>query len=144
LLFRSIGYRGVPIPRVPFAEQEGVIPNTLGRVEHNGRPMPGIYAAGWIKRGPSGQIGTNKPDGHETAKAILADAATLHPCSEPNPQTLRTLLQARGVYVVSFDDWRQIDAAEKARGLLADRPRDRYSRVEEMLAVIHQPPCTRS
>lgn len=137
LLFRSIGYHGVPIPGLPFQEQEGIIPNTLGRVEHNGRPMPGVYAAGWIKRGPSGQIGTNKPDGHETAKALLADAALLPPCSEPDTRTLRALLCARGVRVVSFDDWRRIDAAEKARGALVGKPRERFSRLEEMLAVIY-------
>ncbi len=136
LLFRSIGYHGVPIPGLPFSEQEGILPNTLGRVEYGGRPMPGVYAAGWIKRGPSGQIGTNKPDGHETAKALLADAASLPPCPEPDPQALRALLCSRGVRAVSFDDWRRIDAAEKARGAAAGKPRERFSRVEEMLAVI--------
>ena len=136
ILFRSIGYRGVPIPGLPFAEREGIVPNTLGRVEHNGRPMPGFYVAGWIKRGPSGQIGTNKPDGHETAKAILADTATLPPCPQPHTQPLKTLLHARGVRVVSLDDWRCIDAAEKARGALTGKPRERFSRIEDMLAVI--------
>ena len=99
--------------------------------------MPGVYAAGWIKRGPSGQIGTNKPDGHETAKALLADAALLAPCPEPDTQTLRRLLCSRGVRMVSFDDWRRIDAAEKARGALVGKPRERFSRLEEMLAVIY-------
>jgi ferredoxin--NADP+ reductase len=136
LLFRSIGYQGVPIPGLPFSDQEGIIPNTLGRVEHNGRPMPGIYAAGWFKRGPSGQIGTNKPDGHESAKALLSDAATLPPCPEPDSQALRALLGARGVRVVSFGDWRRIDAAEKARGAPAGKPRERFCRVADMLAVI--------
>ena len=136
LVFRSIGYRGVPVPGLPFHEEDGVIPTTLGRVEHNGRPMPGIYAAGWIKRGPSGQIGTNKPDGHETAKALLADAALLPPCPEPDTRPLLALLRAGGVRVVSLDDWRRIDAAEKARGACAGKPRERFSRVEDMLAVI--------
>jgi ferredoxin--NADP+ reductase len=136
LLFRSIGYRGIPMPGLPFLEQEGILPNTLGRVEHNGRAMPGIYAAGWIKRGPSGQIGTNKPDGHETAKAILADTAALPPCPVPDTQSLKTLLNSRGVHVVSFDDWRRIDNAEKTRGTLVGKPRERFSRVEDMLAVI--------
>ncbi len=136
LVFRSIGYHGVPIPGLPFREAEGIIPNTLGRVEQNGRVLPGIYTAGWIKRGPSGQIGTNKPDGHETAKAILADSALLKPCPEPDTQPLRALLGARDVRVVSFNDWRRIDAAEKARGVPFGKPRERFSSVADMLSVI--------
>ena len=101
--------------------------------------MPGIYAAGWIKRGPSGQIGTNRPDGHETGKAILADANLLLPCPEPDTAALRMLLQTRGVRSVSFDDWRRIDAAEKAQGERVGKPRERFSRIEDMLAVICQP-----
>lgn len=136
LVFQSVGHQGVPIPGLPFDERDGIIPNTLGRVEHGGRPMPGTYVAGWIKRGPSGQIGTNKPDGHETAKAILADASALPPCPEPSTQAVKTLLHARGVRVVSFDDWHRIDAAEKARGTLAGKPRERFTRVGDMLAAI--------
>ena len=141
LLFRSVGYQGVPIPGLPFHEEDGIIPNTLGRVEHGGRPMPGIYVSGWIKRGPSGQIGTNKPDGHETAHALLADIAALTPCPEPDTRTLRALLAERGVRAVSFDDWRRIDAAERALGVAVGKPRERFCRVADMLGVLEDTPA---
>ncbi len=98
LLFRAIGYRGVPLPGVPFDERVGVIPNTGGRVldPSSGAPLPGEYVVGWIKRGPSGVIGTNKKDAQETVDAIIADV-TAPPmgapvCSRParpTPQPLR-------------------------------------------------------
>ena len=73
LVLRSVGYRGVPIPGVPFDDERHVIPNVRGRVTDGpgGRPRPGEYAAGWIKRGPTGIIGTNKPDAVETVEAML-------------------------------------------------------------------------
>lgn len=136
LVFRSIGYRGVPLPGVPFHERDGVFPNTAGRVEDNGRTLPGLYCAGWIKRGPSGIIGSNKPDSLETVKNILSDAVSLAPCPEPDTAAVLRLLGGRGVRVVSFDDWRKIDAAEIARGQAAGKPRERFTRVDEMLAVL--------
>ena len=83
LVFRSIGYRGVPIPGVPFYDRWGIIPNEKGRVtaEHGGAVVPGEYTVGWAKRGPTGVIGTNKPDAVETVKMMMEDvknAAELH------------------------------------------------------------------
>ncbi len=136
LVFRSIGYRGLPLPGAPFHEKGGVVPNTLGCVEDNGRTVPGLYAAGWIKRGPTGVIGTNKADSLETVKSVLTDTAGLAPCPEPDTEALRALLRARGVRAVSFDDWRVIDAAEQARGAVLGKPRERFTRVAEMLAAL--------
>ena len=83
LAFRAIGYRGIPLPGVPFDERSAVIPNEAGRVldPHTGVALPGEYVVGWIKRGPSGVIGTNKRDAQETVDAILAD---LSPSGERN------------------------------------------------------------
>ena len=136
LLFRSIGYRGVAIPGAPFDERRGTMPNREGRVTEGDVVIPGLYAAGWIKRGPSGVIGTNKPDAYETVKVLLEDVPTLAPCSEPATQALVELLARRGVRAVSFEDWRRIDAAETARGASRGKPREKFSTVEEMLAIL--------
>jgi ferredoxin--NADP+ reductase len=138
LVLRSIGYNGIAMPGVPFDERAGVIPSAAGRVVANGAPVPGRYVAGWIKRGPTGVIGTNKPDGYETAESLLADAAGLQPCPTPDTAALLELLRSRGVRVVSFDDWRRIDAAEVARGKPAGKPREKLATVAEMLALLER------
>lgn len=136
VLFRSVGYRGVPLAGVPFDEKNGVIPNVEGRVMENGAPVRGLYAAGWIKRGPSGIIGTNKPDAFETVKSLVADIPSLPRCAEPSRDALAAFLKARGARVVSWDDWRQIDAAEVERGKPLGKPREKFVRIEEMLGVL--------
>ncbi|MFM1919354.1 MAG: hypothetical protein RLZZ303_988 [Candidatus Hydrogenedentota bacterium] len=136
LVFRSIGYKGLPLPGIPFDERRGVVPNELGRVTDNGAVVPGLYTVGWIKRGPSGVIGTNKPDSLETVTQLLEDLPGLPPCAQPDSEPLRHLLRERGVRVVSFDDWKHIDAAEVAAGEAAGKPRERFTRVAEMLAVL--------
>ena len=136
VLFRSVGYRGVALPGVPFDEKAAVIPNVAGRVMENGVQAPGLYATGWIKRGPSGIIGTNKPDAFETVKSLIADLPSLARCAEPSRDTLLAFLKARGTRVVSYEDWRQIDAAEVERGRAAGKPREKFVRVDEMLGVL--------
>jgi ferredoxin--NADP+ reductase len=136
LVFRSVGYRGVPIPGVPFDERRGVFPNQDGRIQNGVSRVPGLYAAGWIKRGPSGVIGTNKPDSQETAAAVLADAPTLEPCKIPNSDELKALLESRGVRPVTYSDWRRIDEAEIQRGKLKGKPREKFTRIPEMLEVL--------
>jgi ferredoxin/flavodoxin---NADP+ reductase len=135
VLFRSVGYRGVPLVGVPFDEKNGVIPNTEGRVMNGAVPVPGLYAAGWIKRGPSGIIGTNKPDSFETVKSVLADLPSLARCAEPSREALVAFLRGRGVRVVSYEDWRRIDAAEVERGSIIGKPREKFLSVDEMLGV---------
>ncbi len=124
LVVRSVGYRGVPVPGVPFEERRGVVPNADGRVLDGDAPMAGLYVAGWIKRGPTGIIGTNKKDANATVESLLADlAADVLP--EPAGPDIDGLLAERGVVVVTTAGWRAIDAAERARG--ASRGRERTS-----------------
>ena len=136
LVLRSIGYRGVPLPGVPFDEQRGVIPNVAGRVTETpgGPPRPREYAVGWIKRGPTGIIGTNKPDAVETVQSLIEDLPGLEAGEvDTDPGAPIRLLEERDVRVVDFDDWCRIDAAEVARGETEGRPRNKFVRVEEML-----------
>ncbi len=140
LLFRSIGYSGVAIPGVPFDAKRGVIPNREGRVlDADGAELPGLYAAGWIKRGPSGIIGTNRADSVATVKSLLADLQRLSPEPKAGADGLATLLASRGVRTVSFDDWLRIDAREVARGQPRGKPREKFTRITEMLNCLDAP-----
>ena len=136
-MLRSVGYSGVPIEGVPFDQRRGLILNDGGRVldSHDAGPRVGHYTAGWIKRGPSGVIGTNKKDSLETVRHLLADVESqtlLHP-ERPEPGAVEELLGERGVRYVSFEDWQAIDSAEVGRGEPHGRPRVKFVRVEEML-----------
>ena len=116
IVFRSVGYRGTGIPGTPFDERSGTIPNDGGRVlDASGAPVPGLYCAGWIKRGPTGVIGTNKKDATETVDHLLEDARSGRLAARGGG-TLDELLARRGVEVVSYTGWQSIDAVEKARG----------------------------
>jgi ferredoxin/flavodoxin---NADP+ reductase len=137
LVFRSVGYRGVGLPGVPFDERAGVIPNRQGRVlGEDGDPIPGVYCAGWIKRGPTGVIGTNKKDATETVELLLEDARAggLPNSGEPAERVLE-LLQERGVDVVAYAGWEAIDVLERGRGEEHGRPRVKLCSWEELLAA---------
>lgn len=125
----AIGYRSAPIPGVPFDAQRGVVANQEGRVE------PGVYATGWCKRGPQGVIPTNRSDSLAVAELILADLVQAAAGSKPGGRELDRLLAQRGVRVVDYAGWQRINAAEVARGAKAGRPREKYTRIEEMLAA---------
>jgi len=133
--FRSVGYRGIPIPGVPFDDKKGVFPNVEGRILDGDGIVPGLYAVGWIKRGPSGVIGTNKPDSFETAKHVVDDIETLVPCTDPRRESVIELLRGKGVRFVSYDDWRRIDAVEIERGQLVGKPREKFVTIEDMLSA---------
>jgi ferredoxin/flavodoxin---NADP+ reductase len=137
LVFRSIGYRGVGLPDVPFDDQRGTIPNREGRVVvHDGEPLPGVYCAGWIKRGPTGVIGTNKKDASETVEQLLEDArAGRLPNTSAPPERVLALLEERGVEVVAYGGWEAIDALEKERGEPHGRPRVKLCSWDELLAA---------
>lgn len=140
MVFRSIGYRGMPLPGVPFHESWGVIPNNGGRVIDMAtkEPLLGEYTAGWIKRGPTGVIGTNKPDAAETVENMLADARaghTLEP-SHPSVEDVIALLDERKCSPVSFDDWKRLDEIEVNRGKEEGRPRVKFTRIEDMLEAL--------
>ncbi|MBT5856250.1 FAD-dependent oxidoreductase [bacterium] len=132
LVFRSVGYRGLPLEGVPFHESWGVFPNDLGRIEGANQ----LYVTGWIKRGPSGVIGTNRGDSKETVATILEDLITLTPCNTPDQSELDQLLASRDVRVVTFADWQKIDAKEISRGEEVGKPREKITSIEEMFAVL--------
>lgn len=140
LLFRSVGYRGLPLEGLPFDERRGLIPNVEGRVvEQPGSTtaVPGVYVCGWIKRGPQGVIGTNKSCAAATVDQLLADvtAGVIQPA--PSSQSpIDDLLRERGVAVTSWGDWLSLDQAEQERGAAAGRPRDKVTSVAEMLEII--------
>ncbi len=135
MVLRSIGYLGTPLDGVPYDPRRGVIPNESGRVvSEDGSQLEGNYVVGWIKRGPSGVIGTNKKDATETIEAMFEDvAAGRIPERETNRDALPDLLEAGGVEFVEYDGWRAIDALETARGEQRGRPRVKLTTIEEML-----------
>jgi len=139
LVFRSVGYRGVALDGVPFHDAWGVVPNAAGRVTDGaGAPVPGLYVAGWIKRGPTGVIGTNKPDAQETAAAMLDDAgrgATFRPLS-PTPEAAEALVRARQPETFTYADWRRLDQHERALGEACGRPRIKLTDVAAMRAAL--------
>ncbi len=137
LVFRSVGYRGVPCPGVPFDEGRGTLPNVGGRVVgEDGHPLPGVYCAGWIKRGPTGVIGTNKKDATETVEAVLADAEAGLIGGEGAPaEAVDALLAERGIDAVVYEGWEAIDATERARGEPHGRPRIKLTSWDDLLAA---------
>ncbi len=133
IFFRSVGYRGIPIPGVPYNNERGNIPNQYGRVADNTKVYQGFYCAGWIKRGPSGVIGTNKSDADETVAKLMEDVPSLNPCPVRNSTALIEYLKGKKVRVVSFADWKKIDAAEMERGQKLGKPREKFVTIDEML-----------
>jgi ferredoxin--NADP+ reductase len=138
IVLRSVGYRGVALPGVPFDEGRGVIPNREGRVVGEaGEPIPGLYCAGWIKRGPSGVIGTNKKDAAETAAHVLEDAdAGRLPAGDGD---LEALLVERGLPFVEYAGWEAIDAHERGLGAPHGRPRVKLATWDELLGRAARP-----
>ena len=139
LVLRSVGYTGVPLRGVPFDEKRGTILNREGRVleSHGGEHRVGHYTAGWIKRGPSGVIGTNKKDAQETVNHLLADVAAgalLDP-PDPGPAAIENLLAERKANFVSFSGWQKIDHAEVTAGQPHERPRVKFVQIDQMLDV---------
>ena len=140
LVFRSVGYRGVPLPGVPFNDDWGVILNEKGRVldPQAKQPLVGQYTAGWIKRGPTGVIGTNKPDAVETVTAMLEDLARdihLRP-ADASPEAVERLVRERQPQYLSYQDWLRLDEMETRRGKETGRPRVKLTRVKDMLAAL--------
>lgn len=143
LVFRSVGYHGVALPDVPFYEKWGIIPNDKGRVltaQKDGEQVVGDYVVGWIKRGPSGIIGTNKPDAVETVISLLEDvkAGKVFTPSKPDGAAILSLLRERQPDYVTYEDWLLLDQIEQERGKAAGRPRLKFSSVEEMLNALAQ------
>ena len=139
IVFRAIGYQGVALPGVPFDPITSTIPNDRGRVIDSltGQPREGEYVAGWIKRGPNGIIGTNKPDAQETVEMLVEDLRAGRMRKEVlSPEVFNRFLSQRQGEVVSFDDWKFLDSREVAKGEELGRPRLKFARVENMLRVL--------
>jgi ferredoxin--NADP+ reductase len=136
LVFPAVGYRAEPTPELAFDDKRGIVPNQDGRVlDASGQIVPRLYSAGWLKRGPSGVIGTNKLDANETVQLVLEDLRI----SSPNPiadSNLDALLQQRGVRVISFADWQRLDSAERTRGEALGKVREKFTSLAEALNAL--------
>jgi ferredoxin--NADP+ reductase len=138
LVLRSVGYRAVPLPGVPFDERSYILPNDRGRVlAPDGEPLPGVYAVGWIKRGPTGILGTNKRDAEETVTRLTEDlsAGALAAPKSAGGDEIEALLRERRPELVTIEGWRAIEADELRRGEEQRRPRVKLSSREELLAA---------
>jgi len=140
LVLRSVGYRGRSLPGVPFDDARGLIPNSCGRVVDlsTGGVIPGFYTSGWIKRGPTGVIGTNKPDAGETVDCMVEDllAGRGWTPEEPDPQAVDRLIRDREPQVVTFDDWMRLDEIERSRGEALGRPRVKFTSAREVARAL--------
>ncbi len=141
LVFRSIGYKGHKLPGLPFDERNGIIPNRDGRVidSTTNAPVPRLYVAGWIKRGPSGVIGTNKLDATTTVQAMLEDAAR-YPVWDGlslDLSAIPVLLANKQVRAITFTDWKRIDQVEIAAGRKRGKPREKLTTIAELLEAAH-------
>jgi ferredoxin/flavodoxin---NADP+ reductase len=139
LVFRSVGSKGVAMPGVGFDEKSGTIPNIRGRCVERGTPVPGLYVTGWIKRGPTGLIGTNRADSVETVASVIEDMPCLDQGPRPGALALRAALCADGTRVVSYKDWEAIDSCERRRGEPRGKPREKLTRIIDMIAAVDQP-----
>lgn len=136
-VYRAVGYFGSPVPDLPFDDVAGVVPNSEGRViDAAGEPLPGVYATGWIKRGPVGLIGHTKSDAIETIRHLVADAETLVRAPERDPGAVVAFLAERGVHPVEWSGWTLLDAHEQALGAPHGRERIKVVPREEMLAIM--------
>lgn len=139
LVFRSVGYRGTPLRDVPFDDDAGVIPNEKGRVleRAGGEPLSGLYTTGWIKRGPTGVIGTNKPDSGETVNCMIEDIGNANVLSPEltSPGSTRELLKER---YISYSEWLMVDSFEKEKGEKRGKPKVKLTKLEEILGILEK------
>jgi ferredoxin--NADP+ reductase len=137
MVLRAVGYRGRALPGVPFDGRAHVIPNVLGRVvDESGNPLIGQYTTGWIKRGPSGVIGTNKACASETARELIDDVPKFARATEPDPASVDALLASRDVNVTSWADWLALDNHEKKIGSETGRERAKITNPHAVLAEL--------
>ena len=140
LVFRSVGYRGVPLPGVPFNEDWGLILNEKGRVlaQDTKTALPGQYTAGWIKRGPSGVIGTNKADAVETVSLMLEDreAGLINEPLFPDKTDAETFIAGKQPDFFSYADWQRLDEIEKKNGEALGRPRLKFTDIASMIQAV--------
>jgi ferredoxin--NADP+ reductase len=138
ILFRSIGYRGIPVEGVPFNESWGTIPNDKGRVtDSENNVVDQLYTAGWIKRGPSGIIGTNRACSVETVECLIQDLEKLNSSTKKSgAKAIYSKLDIKSIRHINFEDWKKVDTSEIELGEVKDKPREKYTSIHEMLSVI--------
>ncbi|MFT5388225.1 MAG: ferredoxin--NADP+ reductase [Candidatus Omnitrophota bacterium] len=136
LLFRSVGYRGLPLEGLAFDDRWGIVPNINGRICDSEHISTGLYATGWIKRGPSGVVGTNKACAAETVSNLLEDIDVLISGKNPSNKTLSALLDELNIRYITFDDWKVIDAEEIKRGEAVGKPREKIVDIKEVLRLL--------
>jgi ferredoxin--NADP+ reductase len=142
LVVRAVGYTAEPIPGLPFDPDTGTVPDVAGRVvDATGTPVTGQYVTGWIRRGPTGVIGTNRHDAVETAASLLADLPALPPPAHPEPQALDALWAAYGVRPVDWAAWLRLDAEEIRLGRGRGAERIKVADLDAMLAAVHGAPA---
>jgi len=135
-VYRAVGYFGSPLPGVPFDERHGVIPNHEGRVlDDEGEVIPGMYATGWIKRGPVGLIGHTKSDAMETISHLVRDQANWWSPAEPDEEAVPRMLAERGILWTDLDGWHRLDAHELELGARAGRTRVKVVPRDEMVRI---------
>lgn len=135
-VYRAVGYFGSPLDGIPFDEKRGVIPNREGQViDDEDQLVPGVYATGWIKRGPVGLIGSTKSDAMETVKHLLQGQTYWWTPAHPEPEAVTELLDSRGVMYTDLDGWHNLDAHERALGEAEGRERVKVVPRDEMLRV---------
>jgi ferredoxin--NADP+ reductase len=133
LVLRSVGYRSLPLPEVPFDEESGTIPSQQSRVVRDGRPQPGEYVAGWVRRGATGILGTNRADAMDAVASLQEDAPALLARRQNTPEGVGALLRARGVEHVDLRRWEAILAREATHGASHGRARVKIARLAELL-----------
>ena len=140
LVFRSIGYQGVPLPGVPFNESRGVVPNQKGRIlnPEKKEPLSGLYTSGWIKRGPTGVIGTNRPDARKTVGCMLEDLAlgSILAPKLPSVEAAKAMIQSKQPRYISYEDWLRVNELEVEKGDAQGRPRVKFTSVEEIMEAL--------
>ena len=124
------------MPGVPFDEQKNVIANKDGRIHDNGKILKGLYVTGWIKRGPTGVLGTNKPCSAKTVTSLLDDISSLPRCKTPSTSLLVDLLKERNIRVITYEDWEKIDEIEVKQGKTYQKPREKLTRLTEILSSL--------
>jgi ferredoxin--NADP+ reductase len=135
-LYRAVGYFGSPLHGIPFDDRHGVIPNHEGQVlADDNSVMPGVYATGWIKRGPVGLIGHTKSDAMETVSHLVNDQSSWWSPEDPAEESVVTLLKSRGIEFTNLDGWRKLDDHEKALGAAQERERIKVVDRDEMIRV---------
>lgn len=137
LVFRSVGYRSEPLPGLPFDAQRCILPNAQGRVLDTicGTPLPGLYVTGWLKRGPSGVIGSNRFCARDTVQALLDDRVALQAAAPVGGADLLDALRIKGKHPTDYAGWKRIDRAERQRGADSGRSRQRYADSEALLQL---------